>query len=70
MNQDTNSLKDPIDFATGMTAEVTNRRVEEIRKEAAMIPVGEPGECERCGEHSLRLVRGACARCRDKLNLP
>ena len=37
---------------------------------AAAIPAGEPGECDLCGEHSLRLVRGACARCRDSHKLP
>lgn len=30
---------------------------------------GHPGECEWCGEHSPRIVRGACAKCRDELNL-
>ena len=34
------------------------------------IPVGEEGECARCGEHSLRLVKDTCARCRDKFKLP
>lgn len=36
----------------------------------AQIPPGEEGECCRCGEHSLRLVRDTCARCRDKYKLP
>lgn len=40
------------------------------RIKVAKIPVGEEGECVRCGEHSLRLVRGICARCRDKYKLP
>lgn len=29
------------------------------------IPIGEPGECRECGEHSQRLVGGRCAPCRD-----
>ena len=33
------------------------------------MPKGEPGECELCGEWSGRLVRGACAPCRDKYKL-
>jgi hypothetical protein len=41
-----------------------------IRLAAAAIPAGEPGECERCGEHFARLVGGACGRCRDKYKLP
>ena len=44
---------------------------EEIQRKAALsrvvktIAVGEPGECHECGEHSLRLVGGRCAFCRD-----
>jgi len=29
------------------------------------IPTGMAGECEDCGEHSPRLIRGRCAPCRD-----
>lgn len=42
----------------------------EIRNKAALIPVGVAGECAHCEAQSLRLVGGACARCRDKLKLP
>ena len=45
-------------------------RIAEIRRKAAEIPKGKPGECERCGEPSWRLVGGACASCRDKFKLP
>lgn len=41
-----------------------------IRRKAAEIPKGKPGECERCDEPSWRLVGGACAPCRDKFKLP
>ena len=34
------------------------------------MPVGVAGECNRCAEESPRLVRGVCAPCRDKFNLP
>lgn len=59
-------------------ADVTAERMEvqeaadiaEIRRKAAEIPKGKPGECERCGEPSRRLVGGACAPCRDKFKLP
>ncbi len=30
---------------------------------------GDPGECERCGEDSPRLVGGACVPCRERLKL-
>lgn len=45
-------------------------RIAEVHRKAAEIPTGEPGECELCGEESPRLVRGVCARCRDKWKLP
>jgi len=59
-------------------ADVTGERMEvqeaadiaEIRRKANEIPKGVPGECERCGEPSWRLVGGACAPCRDTFKLP
>lgn len=41
-------------------------------KQAAGKPIapGEPGECSWCGYWNERLVRGACARCRDERHLP
>lgn len=59
-------------------ADITGARMEiqeaadlaEIRRKAAVIPVGTPGECDLCGEESGRLVRGVCARCRDLHKLP
>ena len=35
-----------------------------------VIPEGDSGDCELCGEWSARLVGGACAPCRDKYKLP
>lgn len=43
--------------------------VMKVRKAAASMPDGKPGECELCGEWSGILVRGACAPCRDRFNL-
>ena len=59
-------------------ADITGARMEiqeaadlaEIRRKAAAIPVGTPGECDLCGEESEGLVRGVCARCRDLHKLP
>lgn len=34
------------------------------------MPFGPPGECDFCGEYSVRLVSGACAPCRDRRGLP
>lgn len=47
-------------------AEAAN--LDTIRRRAQLDP-GIPGECERCGEESPRLVKGACASCRDKYRL-
>lgn len=41
-----------------------------IRAQAAKIPEGKPGDCELCGEWSVRLVNGVCAPCRDRYKLP
>lgn len=31
----------------------------------APMPAGKPGECWLCGNHTPRLVEGACAPCRE-----
>lgn len=41
-----------------------------ISNAAKDIQPGIPGECDRCGEESKRLINGVCARCRDKYGLP
>jgi hypothetical protein len=56
---------------TGERVELTNTvAVAAVRAAAAKMPKGEEGECPLCGEHSLRIVRGACPPCRDKHKLP
>jgi hypothetical protein len=60
---------DWLDVAAAQTERERSVNVSAIRRAAEEIPDGEPGECERCGEGSLRLVFGACARCRDKYKL-
>ncbi len=55
--------------------DMTQERIEreEVLRERYKQPFelesGVSGECERCGEEWPRLVRGACARCRDRLGL-
>ena len=59
-------------------ADVTSERMEvqeaahiaEIRRKAAEIPKGKPGECDLCGEDMPRLINGVCAPCRDRHKLP
>jgi hypothetical protein len=43
--------------------------VDAARRQAAKIPAGNAGTCYSCGEESQRLVKGACASCRDKYGL-
>ncbi|MFA6310636.1 MAG: hypothetical protein WCV99_13450 [Sterolibacterium sp.] len=61
---------DVVDIANDHRDTEEARRIKAHRDEAAKMPAGEPGECERCGEPSGRLVGGACARCRDTWKLP
>jgi hypothetical protein len=45
---------------------VVSDAVAKASRIAALIPPGNPGECDGCGEWSGRLVDGYCAPCRDK----
>lgn len=60
---------DEVDTANKLIETLAEKDVAFIRYKAAQMPKGETGECEYCGEHSQRIVNGACARCRDKLKL-
>lgn len=62
-------MPDIIDVANEYAAIEAESSLAMVRRAAAAIPEGEPGECELCGEWSARLVRGACAPCRDRFNL-
>jgi hypothetical protein len=61
-------MADLIDQAQGQNELVEAAALAAIRNRAQLDP-GVPGECERCGDDSPRLVRGACAPCRDKYRL-
>lgn len=63
-------MADIIDMTNDREEGVVDAAIAEISRLAAQFPAGVPGECERCGEDSPRLVGGACARCRDKYKLP
>jgi hypothetical protein len=62
-------MADDADSAQDELDRVYDVAKQHFSKLASEIPAGEPGECERCGEFSLRLVEGACAPCRDKYKL-
>lgn len=60
---------DDADKADGMIEARQGEAQAAIQRKAQEIPKGAPGECELCGEFSQRLVRGACAPCRDRYKL-
>ena len=62
-------MADEADVSDEIMALLTGGAVADIRRMAAEIPKGSPGDCDFCGEHSMRLVVGACAPCRDRLKL-
>jgi hypothetical protein len=59
-----------MDEADRAGPEVERYLAEAIRKNTRELAPGKPGECDLCGEHSMRLVDGVCAPCRDKHKLP
>ncbi len=63
-------MSDEIDIAQEREQADTALAINAVRKRAAAIEPGEAGECEYCGEWSARIVRGACAPCRDQRKLP
>lgn len=62
-------MADQVDDATEAEESRMNAILKDARKNAAAIPRGEPGDCDLCGEHSMRLVHGVCAPCRDRYKL-
>lgn len=62
-------MSDILDETDEREAAFLAAEVLRVRLSAAAIPAGEPGDCDFCGEWTGRLVRGACAPCRDKRGL-
>jgi len=60
---------DDADKAEGLIEARQKEGLDAVRRAAADMPKGEPGDCELCGEWSGRLVRGVCAPCRDRFKL-
>lgn len=63
-------MADEIDMAEELVELATEVGVSAARYAAASMPKGAPGECCMCGDFFVRLVGGACGRCRDKHRLP
>lgn len=57
---------DDIDIGCEQEQQDRDRCIAVARRIASEIPVGNPGECDLCGEWSGRLVCAVCAPCRDK----
>lgn len=62
-------MADEADIANDRAAIAAQAAVDQVRRKAPLNP-GVPGECDKCGEQSARLIGGACAPCRDKFRLP
>lgn len=60
-------MSDEVDRANDHAQAVLDAAVSTHAKD---IKPGTPGDCNRCGEWSARLIGGACAPCRDKYRLP
>lgn len=62
-------MTDEVDRSTEDSEFLMDAQVKDIHVKVTKIPEGAPGECDKCGEESLRLVDGNCCRCRDKYKL-
>jgi hypothetical protein len=62
-------MTDEVDLANINAEMIADALIATTRRLAAQMPVGKPGTCRKCGEHSKRLVKGNCAPCRDRFGL-
>lgn len=60
-------MTDEIDRAQDREQQDRERAIAAAARD--LVP-GHAGDCDLCGEHSMRLVEGACAPCRDRYHLP
>ena len=65
VEKDFEHIADESDRATDFEERARERSIEASRAAAALIPAGEAGDCEGCGEYFARLVGGKCGFCRD-----
>lgn len=61
------SLVETVDIANEHAQLLLDATIKAVAKD---IEPGIAGECNLCGEFSSRLIRLACAPCRDKYGLP
>ena len=60
------TVADEADMAEQRIENAINDGISEASRAVAAMPVGEPGDCDGCGEWAGRLVDGYCAPCRDR----
>lgn len=65
VEKDFEHIADESDRATDVEERARERSIETSRAAAALIPAGEAGDCDGCGEYFARLVGGLCGFCRD-----
>lgn len=59
-------MADEADRAEYFIESVIDDHVKDAMRKAADIPIGNPGDCDGCGEYFSSLVNGMCGFCRDK----
>lgn len=57
---------DEADMAEQRIEEAVSDGISEASRAVAAMPIGEPGECNGCGNYFQRTVGGYCGHCRDK----
>lgn len=62
-------MADIADKAGEISEEYEAHNIARIRKAAKQMENHGSGECEYCGYEFIRLVNGACGRCRDEFKL-
>ncbi len=55
-------MADIADMANDVAQAALDRSIRAVR---APLPIGVAGDCRECGDHSLRLIMGKCAPCRE-----
>lgn len=59
-------MTDVIDEANERAMSTADSAIKAAQAAAGNMPKGYEGDCEACGWHTVRLVRGKCAPCRDR----
>lgn len=67
--EDREFFADDLDKASYFIESVIDDHVRDAMRAAQNIPVGNPGDCDGCGDYFSRLVNGMCGFCRDKFKL-